>query len=770
MQIKSLFIGCLSLLMMTNILHAQGIQFAEGSWDEIKAKAKKENKYIFVDAYAVWCGPCKWMAKNTFTDEEVGKVFNEKFINYKFDMEKGDGPDFAKKYNVKAYPTLVFFNPKGEMVYKTVGAKQVEDLLNDHKTALDPNKQMTTLAQKFEKGEKDTDFLYNYVVVLSDAYESAKAKEVAEIYLKEVTQKNWTSEKSFEVISLTMADYTTETFKYVANHKKDFTDAVGAEKVEGFIASGIMGGMYPIAREQDEAKYNKFKEDVKKLMAEDAPKYIALLDMQYYSRSDDAEKYMLNYYDNYCDNSNQLNSIAWRYFEQHDDKAKLEKALNWANKSVELNANWANLDTKANLLNKLGRQKEALAVAQEAVKMGKEQGADVTETEKLAEAIKKDLGVKENVAPKEDGIAFAHGSWDEIKAQAKKENKYIFVDAYAVWCGPCKWMAANVFTDASVGEHFNANFVSYKFDMEKGEGPAFAKEHGVAAYPTLLFFSPEGELVHKAVGAQPVDQLIAESKNALDPKKQIFSLQKKYKEGERDPQFLYNYTMALAGAYEDASEPAELYLNAIKKEDWSKEENFELIMTTQQNYKSDVVKYVIENKDAFAKENGKDLVNRFIQMVLYSQMMLVVESQDKDAYKALKKDISELAGDEAALYNALLDYQFHLDSKKAFKYQKVYFDNHCDNWSELNEIAWFYFENESSKKKLKKALDWANRSIDLQKHWFNLDTKANLLFKLKRYKEAKTTAEEALELCKEAGDDTEASEELLKNIKEAMGA
>lgn len=753
---------------MSNCLFAQGIKFSEGSWDEIKAQAQKENKYIFVDAYAVWCGPCKWMAKNTFTDEKVGETFNSKFINYKFDMEKGEGPDFAKKYNVRAYPTLVFFNPKGEMVYKTVGAKQVEDLLKDHKTALDPNKQLTTLSAKFEKGEKDPEFLFNYVIALTDAYETAQAEKVAKRYLDAQDKKDWSSEKSFEVISRTMADYNTEVFKYVANHQADFKKTLGAEKIDNYISSGIMSGMYPIAKEQDEEKYKSFKQDVKKLTGEDADKYIALLDMRYYARSEKAEEYMHNYYDNYCDNANQLNSIAWRYFEQKEDKADLEKALKWVTKSVDLSPNWASLDTKANILHKLGRHKEALKAAQKSVMLGKKQDADVSETEKLLANIEKELNV--NKAPKTEGIAFAHGSWDEIKAQAKKSNKYIFVDAYAVWCGPCKWMAANVFTDLSVGAQFNENFVSYKFDMEKGEGPAFAKEHAVSAYPTLLFFSPEGELVHKAVGAQPVDQLIAESKNALDPKKQIFSLQKKFKAGERDPQFLYNYTMALAGAYEDASEPAALYLKATKKDDWTKKENFELIMATQENYKSDVVQYVVQNKDAFAKANSADLVDRFIQMMLYSQMMQVVESQDKDAYKTLKNDISELAGKDAGMYNAILDYQFHLDSKKAFKYQKKYFDNYCEDWSELNEIAWFYFENETSKKKLKKALEWAERSIELQKHWFNVDTKANLLHKLKHYDAAQTAAEEAIELCKEAGDDPTEIESLLKKIKDDMGA
>ncbi|MEO1449252.1 MAG: thioredoxin family protein, partial [Bacteroidota bacterium] len=42
------------------------------------------------------------------------------------------------------------------------------------------------------------------------------------------------------------------------------------------------------------------------------------------------------------------------------------------------------------------------------------------------------------------GIDFKSGTWDEIKAMAAESDKPIFVDAYTTWCGPCKWMAANL--------------------------------------------------------------------------------------------------------------------------------------------------------------------------------------------------------------------------------------------------------------------------------------------------------------------------------------
>lgn len=95
-----------------------GIHFFKGTWEEAQAKAKAENKLIFLDAYAAWCGPCKTLSKRYFSKESVGSFYNTHFINYKMDMEKhADGPRLAKKFGLKAYPTLYFL--KAESIVRT---------------------------------------------------------------------------------------------------------------------------------------------------------------------------------------------------------------------------------------------------------------------------------------------------------------------------------------------------------------------------------------------------------------------------------------------------------------------------------------------------------------------------------------------------------------------------------------------------------------------------------------------------------------------------
>lgn len=119
----------------------------------------------------------------------------------------------------------------------------------------------------------------------------------------------------------------------------------------------------------------------------------------------------------------------------------------------------------------------------------------------------------------QDGIKFEDSDFKTILAKAKKENKLIFLDAYTTWCGPCKLMAKNVFTLKSVGEHYNANFVNAKIDMEKGEGIDIAKKYEVKVFPTYLFIDGDGKLVHRTIGYVPEKEFIQFAKDAISKTK-----------------------------------------------------------------------------------------------------------------------------------------------------------------------------------------------------------------------------------------------------------
>ncbi|MBI3240440.1 MAG: thioredoxin family protein [Flavobacteriia bacterium] len=108
-----------------------GIKFDKLGMEKALKQAKDSGKLIFIDVHTSWCGPCKEMARTTFQSDEVGKVFNKKFINLKIDAETdADGPDVSKKYSVTAYPTLLFINGDGKLVKRLVGKQSEEKLLS----------------------------------------------------------------------------------------------------------------------------------------------------------------------------------------------------------------------------------------------------------------------------------------------------------------------------------------------------------------------------------------------------------------------------------------------------------------------------------------------------------------------------------------------------------------------------------------------------------------------------------------------------------------
>lgn len=367
----------------------------------------------------------------------------------------------------------------------------------------------------------------------------------------------------------------------------------------------------------------------------------------------------------------------------------------------------------------------------------------------------------------QEGIQFEKGNWEGILAKAKAEDKIIFMDAYATWCGPCKMMSRDVFTESSVGEFFNGNFVNAKIDMEDGEGPELSSRYGVMAYPTLLFIDGQGELVHRAVGYHGVEQFLELGKTALDPDKRMSSLTARYAKGDRSPEFLYNYARAAMSAMDPKAEQITLaYLDT--QDDWGTEENMQLIFETASGSEPRLFDYIAENRAAFAELYGEETVNGQLQRLIINTLDPNLTDEQEVFAKveaAYKKAFPEDAASMTA--NFRMNYYGMLGQMDKFAAEAVaYFEqNPSGNANELNNIAWAFFENVDDEKMLEKAVQWAEKSVELEDAYYNNDTVASLYFKLGNKKKAKKAAEHAIQLAKENGEDYSATQELLEQIK-----
>ena len=89
----------------------------------------------------------------------------------------------------------------------------------------------------------------------------------------------------------------------------------------------------------------------------------------------------------------------------------------------------------------------------------------------------------------------------DIVDLAVKEDKLIFIDVYADWCMPCKNMDEDVFSNKSIAEFMKSNFINYKVDGEKYNGPNLGVLFGLGGYPTLLILDQRGRVVERYDGA-----------------------------------------------------------------------------------------------------------------------------------------------------------------------------------------------------------------------------------------------------------------------------
>jgi len=272
-------------------------------------------------------------------------------------------------------------------------------------------------------------------------------------------------------------------------------------------------------------------------------------------------------------------------------------------------------------------------------------------------------------ALKGQGIDFFHGSWAEALEKAKSEQKLIFVDAYAVWCGPCKRMAANVFPDPKVGEFFNANFVCMKIDMEKTENAEFASKYPVSAYPTLIFIDKDGKITLKQVGAQQVEGLLELGKKALGAMDKIEDMDAAYAEGNRDPKFLFDYVKALNRAAKPSLKITNEYLATQK--DLSTEFNRRFLYEGATESDSRVFDLLLQQRAGVAALFGQEALDNRIEQACRKTVKKAIEFRSETLLAEAKEKMKAGRPTRAESFNFEADMAYFSAVKDSKKYLKA---------------------------------------------------------------------------------------------------
>lgn len=219
-------------------------------------------------------------------------------------------------------------------------------------------------------------------------------------------------------------------------------------------------------------------------------------------------------------------------------------------------------------------------------------------------------------------VNFEKGDFNSVLNKAKEQDKLIFFDAYADWCGPCKVMDATVFADPVAGRYFNTNFINAKVDMEKGEGPELLKTYPVSAFPTYLLIDKNGKEVHRIVGSYETTEFINLIRKGSEAQNGLTFLKEAYKNGRREPAMMKNLAEGLSYSYQKGQ------LNNILNDYFDGQTEKERVNTKNlfmYQYSSGIMdkkfQYFIENADQIKQQIGEKEFFATIDQVAVPNLM-----------------------------------------------------------------------------------------------------------------------------------------------------
>lgn len=335
-------------------------------WKKVLKKAKKEKKLIFIDCYTSWCGPCKMLSSQVFTREDVGNQFNADFVNVKYDMEKdADGVKLKDAFEIKAFPTLVFVDPKTEqVVHKMVGAGSAEWLMEGGKIAKDPQNNLSGLTKRYDAGERNVDLLSRYLNALASAYMQEKQGAVAAEYLNALSDDEIVTKDNWDLIKKNVNDPLSKPMRQVLANVERFYEVAGKEVVDYKIEMTIRGAVVGISLwrpergEFDEARNAELIKLLQSLDYAFVPGALATLYTAEYVRKGDY-KGMLNSMREAFKYNVFRNGGEQMYFQNNiealtgcDDKALVQEGIDWIDARC---AQTKDYFAKANLMNSKAR-------------------------------------------------------------------------------------------------------------------------------------------------------------------------------------------------------------------------------------------------------------------------------------------------------------------------------------------------------------------------------------------------------------------------------
>lgn len=377
-------IFCLSILTQS-VFAQQTLELREDGLSAALAQSKADNKLVFFVCYASWCTHCKNMKENVFTNPSLAAFYNKNFICYAQDMERGEGLSLHTQFNIKSYPTFIFMDSTGTVVYRLTGEFKAEELIMEGKMATQPKRQLPYLKQQFESDTSNSEKCYDYLRLLKkgDLDYSVMLKK----YFSTQRDQDLLSEVNWRIISNGVKDINSREFQFVLNHQKEFVALTSAERVDRKIVHLVKEMLQPFAESPDSTRYFTNRALAATIHSYKIDSVLFTYDVIFYEKTKKFIQYKTTTLQNTSkyawNNATQLRNIAVMYLKYSGDTAALKVATTWAQRAIDLNPEFQTYLLCAKLLKKANDKQAAIQALEKGKAFAMKLGWDYSDADKL---------------------------------------------------------------------------------------------------------------------------------------------------------------------------------------------------------------------------------------------------------------------------------------------------------------------------------------------------------------------------------------------------
>jgi len=347
----------LALILLVSLLSitasAQGVNFVEGlSWSAVQAKAKAENKYIFVDGFTTWCGPCRMMRTLILTQPEAGAYFNDKFISVSVQLDTtagdekqvrrwySDAHDLMVRYNIHAFPTFLVFSPDGRPLNRIVGGRNnAAQFIAVVDESFDTTKQYYSRLRQFRDGRRDEDFLRKLAMQAARVYDPENGRAVANAYLGART--DLFNRGALEVLSTYTKSSRDPAFNIFIDNAAQIDSVLGPGAAASHVNEAFLRDyIEPLFRSGHEPNWKSVQREIAARypgQAEEATERGKILYYQMFKLWRSYEETVMVYMQQYGNHASieEINGFALTIFNNCPDKKCLTQVLQWEQKALD---------------------------------------------------------------------------------------------------------------------------------------------------------------------------------------------------------------------------------------------------------------------------------------------------------------------------------------------------------------------------------------------------------------------------------------------------